>query len=678
MTGPEAGAVVCWWDDDALRCGVVVGEEKQRVTVVASDGKESRLTPGRIVAVLERGEVLGRDPEARRRSGERAREAEERLSARVGDVDVPTLWELVARDDERAHTEAELAGIAFERPGERERAAIVVALRNEGVHFARKTNGWVARSAEHVEGILSGRAAETRRAAEKAAVFAALAAAARGEGFAPTGSETERAVLGALERLAVFDQEATERERATALAAIEGAKAGGERPAERAFRLLRTTGRFASEHENLSIVRYGLRTEFPAEVLEAADRSAARGADLSGRVDLTSRASVTIDASWTTEVDDALTVSPAASGCTEVGIHIADPGAFFAIGEPIDVEALARGTTYYFPERKLLMLPSVLAEHAASLAEGATRPAISFLVTLDAEGRIVGHEIVRSQVAVGARLDYETVDRTLAAREGPFAALLLALDRLAVARERRRIAAGAIALRAPEAEVRIGATGDLELSRRDQGSPAQRLVSEMMVMAGEVAAGWLVARGAPAIFRRQPPPEFGLPQVDPALPEAVRIRAIRRALRRGETSLSPGVHHGLGLSAYVQATSPLRRFQDLAVHRQIVSILTSGAPAYDTRAMQSILAATERSELDGRRAERLAQRYGMLRLLERATGSTITGVVVEVAPRPIVTLDETLMDEPVPALVGSALGDRVRLRVERVNPRADVLVLRPA
>jgi hypothetical protein len=94
--------------------------------------------------------------------------------------------------------------------------------------------------------------------------------------------------------------------------------------------------------------------------------------------------------------------------------------------------------------------------------------------------------------------------------------------------------------------------------------------------------------------------------------------------------------------------------------------------------MQAVLAATERAEIEGRRAERAAQRYAILRLLERATGGTVTGVVVEVAPRTIVTLDETLLDEPVGALMGAALGDRVRLRVERVHPRADVLVLRPA
>ena len=99
---------------------------------------------------------------------------------------------------------------------------------------------------------------------------------------------------------------------------------------------------------------------------------------------------------------------------------------------------------------------------------------------------------------------------------------------------------------------------------------------------------------------------------------------------------------------------------------------------YDGAAMQALLASTERAESEGRRAERAMDRYFMLRWLERSQGGTVTAVVVDVVPRPIVVLDETLMEQPVPSLVGAARGDRVRLKVERVNPRADLLVLRPA
>jgi exoribonuclease-2 len=182
----------------------------------------------------------------------------------------------------------------------------------------------------------------------------------------------------------------------------------------------------------------------------------------------------------------------------------------------------------------------------------------------------------------------------------------------------------------------------------------------------------------PAIFRRQAAPDGPLPAADPELPEIVWVRAVRRMLKRGEAGREPSPHAALGIAAYAQVTSPLRRYQDLTLHRQITAVLASGAPAYAPQEIQTILALTERAELDGRRAERMADRYWMLKYLEQRTGTTLTGVVVEVAPRTIVVLDETLLEEPAPSLSGAALGDRVRLRIERANPRADLLVLRPA
>ena len=104
------------------------------------------------------------------------------------------------------------------------------------------------------------------------------------------------------------------------------------------------------------------------------------------------------------------------NGLVEVGIHIADPCAFIAPGGPWTSRPRTRGTTYYFPEGKILMIPPVLSEGAASLVEGQDRPALSFLVAVDAEGRAAGVEIVRSIVRIASRLDYDEVDATLRAR----------------------------------------------------------------------------------------------------------------------------------------------------------------------------------------------------------------------------------------------------------------------
>ena len=677
MTAPAPGSVVAWWEHDAIVFGIVAAEEKQRLILFTADGREERVAPARLVATLASGAAPARTPEGRREAAERASVTAAEVASRAAAVDVGTVWELT-RDEGAVVEEAALAALALSSDDPASRLATMIALSNDGVRFVRKGSGWQPRGEQAVAEILVEREQVARRADEKAGALDALGRAWRDGAWEATGSAVERRILFALEGLAVYDFEAPEKERALATEALAAAGARGERPSEAAFRLLRRIGRFASDDENLGVVRFGLRTAFPEDVLRQAEEAASAEFERTARRDLTGRETLTIDDPATREVDDALSIEERGDGVVEVGVHIADPCAFTAPGDPVDVEARGRGTTYYFPERKLLMIPPVLSEEAASLIAGCDRPALSFLVVVDATGRVVSSEIARTVVRVAARLSYDEVDAMLNGGTGAFAPTLTRLAAFSERRESVRRAAGAIALRAPETEIRVAPDGSLALSRRDPDTPAQRLVSEAMVLAGEVAAAWLDSRRVPAIFRRQAAPEGRLPEADASQPEAVHIRATRRLLKRGEAGLQPGTHHALGLSAYAQVTSPLRRYQDLAMHRQIVAVLAGKPPEYDVPAMQSILASTERAESEGRRAERAADRYWMLRWLARSVGGTVTGVVVDVFPRPIVVLDETLMEQPVPSLVAASIGDRVRLKVERVNPRADVLVLRPS
>jgi len=676
MNVPAPGTVVAWWEHDVIAFGVVAGEEKQRVVLVTADGREERAAPARIVAALASGPPPARTPEGRKEAAAAAVAMAQVIAARSAEVDVATLWEL-SQGETGVLGEAALAELALARTDPPACLATALALAKDGVRFVRKPSGWQPRSEEAVAEILLEREQVARRTEEKASALAALARAWKDGVWQAQESAVERRILSALEALAVSDLEAPEKERAVAQEALEAAGAKGERPSEAAFRLLRRAGRFASDDENLAIVRFGLRTAFADEAVLAAETAASTAFDRVDRRDLTTRTTLTIDDEATREVDDALSIDERDNGFVEVGIHIADPCAFIAPGDPLDVEARTRGTTYYFPERKLLMLPAVLSEGAASLVAGEDRPALSFLVTLDAEGRVAGTEIVRSIIRVAARLGYDEVDATLRSGTGPHAEVLTRLAAMAARREAVRRANGAIALRAPETEIRVAADGSLALKYRDPDTPAQRLVSEAMILAGEVSAAWFDARRVPAIFRRQSAPDGRLPEADPSQPAAVHIRAVRRMLKRGEAGLRPGTHHALGLPAYTQVTSPLRRYQDLSMHRQLVAVLAGQPPQYDAAEMQVILAATERAESEGRRAERAMDRYWMLRWLERSVGGTVTGVVVDLYPRTIVVLDETLLELPVPSLVDASPGDRVRLKVERVNPRADVLVLRP-
>jgi exoribonuclease-2 len=177
-------------------------------------------------------------------------------------------------------------------------------------------------------------------------------------------------------------------------------------------------------------------------------------------------------------------------------------------------------------------------------------------------------------------------------------------------------------------------------------------------------------------YRRQAPPDGPLESPVEGVRDPVSVRRTRMALRRGEVGLEPGRHASLGLEAYVQVTSPLRRYQDLVAHRQIGAILRGDPPIYGAEALRAILATTERAEADARRAERAGDAYWTLRYLEAATGTEVEALVVQVEPRPVVQLTETLWEQPMNGLSGVTPGQVIRARVERVNPRAGVLALR--
>ena len=213
------------------------------------------------------------------------------------------------------------------------------------------------------------------------------------------------------------------------------------------------------------------------------------------------------------------------------------------------------------------------------------------------------------------------------------------------------------------------------LDRQPADSASRRIVAEGMVLAGAVAARHCREAGLPAIYRRQDPPARLQEIPDEGVRDPILVRAVRRSLKRADCGLHPGPHFSLGLAEYLQVTSPLRRFQDLANQRQISASLGGEDPCYDAEALQRIAASVERAEADARRAERAADEYWLLRYLEERAGAELSALVVEVHPRPVVQLEETLWEQSMPSLAGVEPGQQIRLRVERVNPRAGLLVL---
>jgi exoribonuclease-2 len=326
------------------------------------------------------------------------------------------------------------------------------------------------------------------------------------------------------------------------------------------------------------------------------------------RRDLAHLPAFAIDDEGNQDPDDALSLD---GDC--LWVHIADVAALVSPGSAADLEARARGATLYLPEGAATMLP-LEASKSLGLGLAQVSPALSFALHLDAGGAVAGLEVVPSWVRV-TRLTYEEAEARL--DEEP----LRSLHRLAQRHLARRDERGAISLELPE--VRIKASGDDVSIRPILPLRSRELVTEAMLMAGEAVAHYATERDIPLPFTTQDPPDSEERPSDLA-----GMYGLRRLFRPSQQSSVPGTHAGLGLDAYVQATSPLRRYLDLVVHQQLRAFIR-GQDLLDAQEMLERIGATAAVAGTVRHAERLARKHWTLVYLEQRPGWRGEGILVD-------------------------------------------------
>ena len=326
------------------------------------------------------------------------------------------------------------------------------------------------------------------------------------------------------------------------------------------------------------------------------------------RRDLTHLPALAIDDEGNQDPDDALSLD---GDC--LWVHVADVAALVPPGSAADLEARARGATLYLPEGAASMLP---LEAAQSLGLGLAEvsPALSFGLHLDASGAAVSLEVVPSSVRV-TRLTYEEAEARLDEE------LLRNLYHLARKHRARRAERGAIPLDLPE--VRIQADGDQVTIRPVLPLRSRQLVTGAMLMAGEAVANYAIERDIPLPFTTQDPPE-----TEERPSDLAGMYGLRRQFRPSQQTGVPGSHAGLGLDAYVQATSPLRRYLDLVVHQQLRAHIR-GADLLDAQEILERIGATAAVAGTVRYAERLARKHWTLVYLDQRPGWRGQGILVE-------------------------------------------------
>ena len=439
------------------------------------------------------------------------------------------------------------------------------------------------------------------------------------------------------------------------------------------------SGRTARVCADAIVEQYGIPHVFPQEVLDEAERvgnEPISDEEYAKRLDLRGEPIFTIDSKDAKDLDDAISVKRTDFGYT-LGVHIADVSHYVKEGSAIDEEAINRGTSVYFADRVIPMLPEVLSNGACSLNAGTDKLAFSALIELDKEGHITKYDFKKSIINSKVRGVYSEVNEILdgtASEEilnkyAPVMESLMSAKELADILKANSAARGTMELDSGESKFILDENGIcIDIMPRVSGE-AEQLIEQMMVTANIAAAKFSLDHKLPFLYRVHGTPDpkrveelvtllqlVGVPCKEIVKPnpetqdfaaildrvrglpcETLVSQRLLRTMEKARYSTEETGHFGLALSDYSHYTSPIRRYPDTSIHR-VLSSFVEGMPAEEVRrryAQFCETSATEssRNEIRALIAERDAEDCYMAEYMSQHIGEHFEGTVSGVTMR---------------------------------------------
>ncbi|MDL2235051.1 ribonuclease R [Christensenellaceae bacterium OttesenSCG-928-L17] len=389
--------------------------------------------------------------------------------------------------------------------------------------------------------------------------------------------------------------------------------------------------------------------------------------DMVTREDLTGKCVFTIDGADAKDLDDAISLELLKNGNYYLGVHIADVSHYVKEGSALDREALERGTSVYFVDRVLPMLPPELSNGICSLHPGVERLTLSCFMEIDASGRVVRHRLSETTINSSYRLVYDDVSKLLAgdaALNKQYAALaptLQDLEKLTLLLNARRIKRGSIDFDLAEANIALDEKGHAIGIHRAERGIANRMIEECMLLANETVAEHMYDLRSPFLYRVHEKPDkeklsdlnaflqtlgYSIRNVRDIQPRALQrvllnargtkeeniiskvvLRAMQKA-RYSETCLG---HFGLASTRYCHFTSPTRRYPDLIGHRIIKQMLHGELNEKQANKLNERLPAiaeqTSRTERNAMEAERAVADLKKCEYMKGRVGEEFEGVI---------------------------------------------------
>lgn len=458
------------------------------------------------------------------------------------------------------------------------------------------------------------------------------------------------------------------------------------------FELLRVLGYQDERGVDLEVVinQHNLSDKFPDEALEEAASmpEEPRPEDFQSRADYRDWITVTIDGEKAQDFDDAVSIKELSNGNFLLGVHIADVSHYVRPGSALDKEAYLRGTSVYFPDLTLPMLPEILSNNLCSLQPRVPRLTVSAIMEIDRKGNILRADFHPSVIKTAERLTYTSVFkifegyREVQERYRHILPDLFTMRKLASILKSRRLKQGSLDfdLLEPELVYQEGLLTAVVSSGRNE---AHCLIEEFMLTANVAVANYLPALNYPCLYRVHPAParsdleklrnllvHFGV-----QLPRTGQIKSsdlqkviesfkgkpeekfiaiqVLRSLKLAVYSDENCGHFGLAQTAYTHFTSPIRRYPDLVIHR-ILKRALSGRKTRPLPLAEMALHCSERERIADE-AEKALIEWRILRLLKNKVGEEFTGMITDINRAGLVVeLDDYFIDGILPY---SALGD---------------------